>query len=281
MRWSKSRLISSSPHASECLPRQVARRLYSFARALRKRSRRPRLVEHLLELLDDASPVTRSVAKVYILSCGKNMPACRHLCRLLLPILIAGSLRGIEVRHLTLDEITTAADAIVVGAVTDRHVTFDSTTNAVWTEYVVAVSETWKGAPAPQLHLRFFGGTSDGRSEGVVGQPRLEVGVTYLLFIDEKVNVVTPAVGIGQGIFRVERDRLVSGDGEVLELTPSNVVVRVAPSWPERTRRAYDPDPRLSTGAPNANACANTAAASRPATLSDVRHWLVEPATSK
>ena len=205
--------------------------------------------------------------------------------------------RSIETQRLRLEELVSSASDIVVGTVLAKRAVIDNRTNAIWTEYVLSISDTWKGKHQSERRLRVFGGELDGRSEGILGQPTLEVGISYLLFLGNLEHAFAPTIGVGQGIFRivpvtddggVSDLRLVSAEGELLELTDDHLIVRtgqwralgraleaVEPQWGGAVRE-NDPDVRQSTGKPSRSPV-TVATKSKPASLDQVRRFLVEP----
>lgn len=195
---------------------------------------------------------------------------CRRALALLVLLPLTRGASAIETRRFTLGEIVRSSSAIVVGTVVAKDLAPDLATNHVWTEYVVAVEQTWKGEALPERRLRFFGADA-----------RLEIAATYLLFLDETPRLVVPVVGVGQGIFRVGDNELVSAEGEVLALTATNQITLAGGRRVENARRERDPDADLSSGESAAAAHAAAVQASRPAALFEVRRWLVEPAAAR
>jgi hypothetical protein len=208
---------------------------------------------------------------------------------------------AVHTLRLSLEKLTATAADIYVATVLSAAPLLDRDTNAVWTEYLLRIDETWKGARITTRRLRFFGGETEGRSEGIAGQPTLDVGSRYLLFVGSVDRNFAPTVGVGQGIFRIipvadERGgadtiELISVDGERLEIDGDHKIARTG-QWalvggvpikahlvePQDARKESDPDPLRSTGRPSANrAVALSAPSLRPATLDEVRRWLVDP----
>lgn len=224
---------------------------------------------------------------------------------LLLPLalvfIFAPKAEALHVRRLTLESLTATAADVYVATVLSATPLLDSGTNSVWTEYLLRIDETWKGSQTTTRRLRFFGGETDGRSEGIAGQPTLDIGAQYLFFVDSDSTNFAPTVGVGQGIFRVitiagegggpNAIELISAEGERLEIGDDHKLVRTG-QWAvvgglpvqarllesQDARAESDPDPSQSTGRPSVSRPPTLPVSStRPATLEEVRLWLIEP----
>lgn len=217
-------------------------------------------------------------------------------------VLAASPLSAIHTRRYALEELCEVATSIHVATVVSAEPVLDASSDSIWTVYKLEIEQTWKGEAVATRELRFFGGELNGRSEGLAGQTRLDVGNRYLLFVRDVEKLYAPVVGVGQGVFRVQAlgtDRnpartvqLISDDGERLDVGNDRKIQRTGP-WiahdgiarnanelastpPSRER---DPDPAQSTGIPSRGTPPppEVDPSLRPATLAEVREFLVEP----
>jgi hypothetical protein len=143
-----------------------------------------------------------------------------------------------KVQLLTLSQINTVAESVVVGVVTTTSTRADADRKMVWTDYQLTIQETLRG-PRQDATMRvsFAGGTTGGLSIGIVGSPRLEQGKRYVLFLFPQSSMVSATVGWGQGIFRVEdvtvgttpKTVLISYDLQPLELDQQGRLFRGTP----------------------------------------------------
>lgn len=84
-------------------------------------------------------------------------------------------------------ELTAANGAIVVGEVVDARSYWNAEHTFILTDVRVAPTEVLKGAHAGgDLTLTLMGGTVGDRSVLIVGGARLEVGRSYVLFLNEE-----------------------------------------------------------------------------------------------
>jgi len=146
-------------------------------------------------------------------------------------------LHAANVRRLQLEDLRDRSISIFLGTVIDRSTSAGPEGKMAWTDYEVSVSDHLKGRdPGTRTTVSFAGGTVGELSVGIAGVPRLDVGGTYVFFIQEGTRRPTATIGWGQGLFRVERvdiggaarDLLVSYDGEPLEMTASGRISRGA-----------------------------------------------------
>lgn len=102
---------------------------------------------------------------------------------------------------MSLDELSTAAAAIVDAQVIAVHVTAD----AGRIERVVSlrVIERWKGEAADVIHVRLPGGTLGRTRTLVTGVPLLEEGDRFVLFLDRGQVGAYRVLGLHQGAWRV------------------------------------------------------------------------------
>lgn len=145
-----------------------------------------------------------------------------------------------RVKRMTLADLRDAADSIVIATPLSKAVRLESNPDAVWTDYVIEIQEVLAGDDSTGTRtISFAGGVYQGQEMGVLDLPTLEIGKTYLLFLNTEQKWACPTVGWGQGIFEFvggtdysNAQAMVSFDGEPLEMGPSGLVrgprVRVA-----------------------------------------------------
>lgn len=142
-------------------------------------------------------------------------------------------------RKLSLDEIVQQGKSVLVGTVTCSSTRWGEGRKMIWTDYEVAVEETWKGSPGRLVTLSFAGGTLDGRSIVVTHVPRLAVGATYVFSLNDLERLYTsPVVGAEQGLFREATDQatgrriLLDAEGWAVGVGPGGDLLRLASAEP-------------------------------------------------
>ena len=177
-----------------------------------------------------------------------------------------------RIARLSLEEIRDAAAAVLVVDVLDSTPRVGDA-GMVWNDYRVRVADVLRGtAAAGEIRTLSFAGA-------VAGVPRLERGAQYIIFLDDAAARPVPAIGWGQGIFRIAGDRILSVDGEQLAIDRQERLhsVRTADNPRERARRLADPILLGSDGSMRTfRRPIATAEAQRPATLDDVRRFVRE-----
>ena len=140
-------------------------------------------------------------------------------------IFLATPLAATRVRHLTLTETRDRASTIVVADVLSVASRLDERGEMVWTDYTLRVAERLKGEGNESLlQVSFAGGKAGGLDVGIAGSPRLTAGSRYVFFLRDGDRLAVPAVGWGQGIFRVPAD----ADGELVSLHGETIRVTIA-----------------------------------------------------
>jgi hypothetical protein len=140
-------------------------------------------------------------------------------------------------QRLTLDQIVTQGQLVLVGTVVSSSSRWGEGRKMIWTDYEVSVEEVWKGLPSRFVTLSFAGGTLDGRSIIVTHVPQLEVGGTYIFSLRALDQLyASPVVGSEQGLFREVRDKasgkriLLSADGWAVAFDGQGGFRRLAPT---------------------------------------------------
>lgn len=147
-------------------------------------------------------------------------------------LLLIGIGNATRVQRLSLSEIRDQANSIIIARVTSQETRLGPNAKMVWTDYQIEVEEVLQGVnPTTLTTLSFAGGETAGKSVGIAGVPRLQVGGRYVFFLlHGQTPWATPTVGWGQGIFEIvpqqsfsEPEVLVSYDGEPLEISPGGL----------------------------------------------------------
>ncbi len=140
-------------------------------------------------------------------------------------------------RRLTFGEVVDRGRTILVGTVVSSSTRWGEGHKMIWTDYEVTVEETWKGTSLRSVVLSFAGGTVDGRSILVSHVPRLEVGATYVLSLNDLRRLyASPVVGAEQGLFREVTEEatgeriLLDAEGWAVALGPDGELTRLAPT---------------------------------------------------
>lgn len=142
-------------------------------------------------------------------------------------------------RRLSLDEIARNGRSVVVGTVLSSSTRWGANAKMIFTDYELSVDEVWKGEPRRFLVVSFAGGTVDGKSIQVSHVPRLEVGATYVLSLNDLSRPWhSPVVGAEQGLFREVIEKatgqriLLDVEGWAVTLDAKGELARVARTAP-------------------------------------------------
>ena len=154
-----------------------------------------------------------------------------------------------------LPELVTAAQAIVVGRVSDVQSGWVEGRRRIETVITVEVVEHLKGRFGSVVNVRVPGGRMGRYRHVVVGAPRFEPGDDVVLFLRANGPSLPFIVGLSQGVFRV----VANGSGEALVLPPPLAgaaasaipVVRGEPARRPLTWRAFRDQIRSLSPTPN------------------------------
>jgi hypothetical protein len=126
-----------------------------------------------------------------------------------LVLFVCCSAPAATLQHLTLDQLTQNATAIVRARVTGLSASFTGAT--IYTHYKLQVSEVWKGSGAAEVMLP--GGVAGGYRQSFPGVPALKTGAEYVLFLWTSASTgITHLVGLTQGLL----DVTTAADGSIL-----------------------------------------------------------------
>ncbi len=209
-----------------------------------------------------------------------NSLLMRHACLAVVIGIIALAANGTTVRRMSLEDIRDSATAVIVADVIDSTTRFGAT-GMPWTDYHVRIAEILRGrGNAGEIRTLSFAGGGP-LDAGIAGVPRLTAGSRYLIFLDDTPGRPVPAVGWGQGIFRVLSDRVISVDGAQLVIGQDQALHRLRDNTSSHMgrsrRRLAEPIARNADGSvalllPRRKAAA--LASSRGATLDDLRDFI-------
>lgn len=169
----------------------------------------------------------------------------RTLLAFVLCALVAIPISATRVQRLSLTAIRDSASGVFVIEVLGSSMRVGDA-RMVWTDYRVRIVDVLRGGAlntGDVIKLPFAGGEAEGLSVGIEGVPRLQTGARYVVFLDPVAKRPVPAIGWGQGLFRIESDggdeRLTSVDGESLRVDRSGALRRS--SSVEAHHRLADP----------------------------------------
>ncbi len=142
-------------------------------------------------------------------------------------------------QKLSFEQVVQRGSTILVGTVVSSSTRWGEGHKMIWTDYELSVEEVWKGEPRRSVTLSFAGGTVEGKSVFVSHVPRLEIGGTYVLSLNDLRRLFTsPVVGAEQGLFREVTDKAtgdrillnaeewavgLGNDGDLRRLAPAEV----------------------------------------------------------
>jgi hypothetical protein len=112
-----------------------------------------------------------------------------------------GALRSATLEQLSLDDMIAKSTAIVRGKVTDSYAAFSG--KAIYTHYIIQVSERFKGAGAGTVEVAVPGGVAGKLRQTFEGAPVFHRDEEYVFFLWTGASGPTQVVGLTQGLFAV------------------------------------------------------------------------------
>src|SRR5581483_3594909 len=158
-----------------------------------------------------------------MICCCEPRQAMRRFFALFWFLALCVAAPAATLQYLTLDEMTTAASAIVRGTVTGSHTTVRGP--VIYTVYTMRISERLKGRPATTIDIAIPGGVSDGVRQTFAGAPELAPGGEYLIFAWRTQSGLNVIIGLSQGLFSVNSS---AGESEVMQTATRERVVNSA-----------------------------------------------------
>jgi len=146
---------------------------------------------------------------------------------LVLAVLMAGgqAVWGSTARAMSLERLVVTSDAVVLGRAGEAR-TFRESNGRMVTRVTYEVEQYVTGEGPAQISVRLLGGTMDGVTQYVHGEPRLPRGEATLLFLERrpqaagKIFVIS---GLSQGAFRVVEDKKTAARFAVRDLDALNL----------------------------------------------------------
>jgi len=108
--------------------------------------------------------------------------------------------------HRTVPELGKQSSHVVLGQVVEVRSFWNDTHTKVFTETIIQVDETYKGARQQTIRLLQPGGTVDNMKVTVHGALQWRQGEEVLLFVEPYRDGAYGVSGFSQGKFKVERD---------------------------------------------------------------------------
>jgi len=123
-------------------------------------------------------------------------------------LLFAWAAQATMVKPMSVEDLTTAASAVVEGQATETWASWNAAHSRIYTYTRVRVSRALKGTPAETIVVKQLGGSADGYTQHVAGVRPMQTGEEALLFLrpSEAHDGTMVVVGLMQGQFRVARD---------------------------------------------------------------------------
>jgi hypothetical protein len=125
---------------------------------------------------------------------------------LILAALLSGAaaIRATTLARMTLDQLTTAADAVARVRCVGAESRWEN--GAIWTVTTFEVVETMKGSLPTQIMVRLPGGRVGHLTAAVDGTPRFNAGDEAVVFLERSRAGGFSVAGWVEGTFRIARD---------------------------------------------------------------------------
>jgi hypothetical protein len=117
---------------------------------------------------------------------------------------------------ISLEQLTTRADTIVVGTVTNQVSTWNSQRTAIHTNVTVGVETVVKGPARQEVSFQIAGGTVGGTTMRTSNDPVFQNGERVIVFLN---TAATPAsiVGLHQGKYSIKNETVIR-DGQTFTI---------------------------------------------------------------
>lgn len=132
--------------------------------------------------------------------------ACLLVASLL--ILCAPALQATKIIHMNPEKLAEASTTVVRGTVVASDSFKNASGSKIFTETVITVDESYKGAPGSEVRLLQLGGVVDGVQVTVHGSLQWIEGEEVVVFLEPYEGGRYHVAGFSQGKFKVERDPL-------------------------------------------------------------------------
>lgn len=139
-----------------------------------------------------------------------------------LGLLIAGILLpahalAVLVVPMTFEQLVDEAAAVVYARVADVHGQWTADRQSIDSVVRLEALQYFKGDLGESISMKLPGGEAGGRIQVIPGAPVLRTGDVVVVFLKARGPAMLSTLGLGQGIFRVARDR---GTGAMLVTPP-------------------------------------------------------------
>lgn len=111
-----------------------------------------------------------------------------------------------KIIHMNPEQLATASTTVVRGTVTQVESFWNASHSKIFTETVITVDESYKGAPGSEVRLMQLGGVVDGIKVTVHGALHWTRGEEVVVFLEPYQGDTFHVAGFSQGKFKVERD---------------------------------------------------------------------------
>ena len=119
--------------------------------------------------------------------------------------------RCIVMLEMSLEEITSDADAVIRGRVAGQYSEWNENKTLISTVVTVDVLECFKGSPKEAVKMRLPGGEIGAVGQKAVGVPVFKTGDEAILFLG-KNDGMWDLIGYGQGKFTIEKNDSSGGE---------------------------------------------------------------------
>ena len=127
---------------------------------------------------------------------------------IILLFLFAWAAQATMVKPMSVEDLTSAASAVVEGQATESWTSWNAEHSRIYTYTRVQVSRTLKGSASQTMVVKQLGGSADGYTQHVSGVRPMQTGEDALLFLrpSDAHDGTMVIVGLMQGHFRLLRD---------------------------------------------------------------------------
>lgn len=119
------------------------------------------------------------------------------------------------VEKLTVQQLASRADSILVGKVTDI-ACYEEGEGNIYNQVTLSVEQTIKGETKQAVNVRVPGGELNGQTLWVEDTPSFQTGERVVVFLEEREDIFT-VVGGFQGKFSIENNNMVGGNMPLTE----------------------------------------------------------------
>jgi hypothetical protein len=126
----------------------------------------------------------------------------RHFMLLLVLTVCMSPLQGATLERLSLDDMIAKSTAIVRGKVSSSNAV--AAGPVIYTQYVIQVSERFKGQAANSVEVSVPGGTVNGLRQSFSGAPTFSVGDEFVFFLFNGRDGRNSIIGLTQGLFSLD-----------------------------------------------------------------------------